>query len=152
LVLTGQVTVAGTTTYWCLTDAGTVPAQGAGLVRQPSDLSATTGAVEVRAAACDVAAPAPKGYDWHGACSRPATGTTFALTPAGGDAAAASGTAAADGRTVFGKLSPGTYQLAQTDASWCHAESDSVDANGNVVVAANVRTTVWIFDCTPGGG
>jgi hypothetical protein len=37
--------------------------------------------------------------------------------------------------------------LQEVDATWCHAESDSVDAQGQVVVAAGERASVWIFNC-----
>lgn len=150
LILTGQVTTGGSATYWCQTDAGAVPAPGPGLMRQQTDRSTTTGSVEVRTSDCDVAAPGPKGYDWHGQCSHPGAGARFTLAPAGGGAQT-TGTAASDGRVVFGQLSPGTYQLKQTGKQWCHAESDGVDASGNVIVKANARTTVWIFDCASGG-
>ena len=41
-----------------------------------------------------------------------------------------------DGILRFTRLQPGTYDLQEVDATWCHAESDSVDARGQVVVAA----------------
>jgi len=151
LILSGHVTTGGTATYWCMTDVGTVPAQGPGLVRVQDDVSTTTGSIDVRAAACDVAAPGPQGYDWHGQCSRPAAGAGFALAPKAGGAQQTA-TASADGLARFAKLAPGLYSLSQTDGTWCHAESDGVDASGNVVVKANARTTVWIFDCSPVGG
>jgi len=37
--------------------------------------------------------------------------------------------------------------LQEVDATWCHAESDSVNAQGQVVVAAGERASVWIFNC-----
>jgi hypothetical protein len=37
--------------------------------------------------------------------------------------------------------------LQEVDATWCHAESDSVNAKGEVVVAAGERASVWIFNC-----
>ena len=46
----------------------------------------------------------------------------------------------------FTRLQPGTYDLQEVDATWCHAESDSVDAQGQVV-AAGERASVWIFNC-----
>jgi hypothetical protein len=44
-------------------------------------------------------------------------------------------------------LQPGTYALKEVGAEWCHAESDSVDSRGNVIVRAGARANVWIFDC-----
>jgi hypothetical protein len=52
-----------------------------------------------------------------------------------------------DGILRFTRLQPGTYDLQEVDATWCHAESDSVDAQGQVVVAAGERASVWIFNC-----
>lgn len=154
LILTGKVVTGGSATYWCMTDAGTVPATGLGLIRQQTDVSDTLGAIDVRVASCDIAAPGPAGYDWHGQCAQPAAGAQFALKPASGAVgSAASGTASstADGRVVFGQLQPGAYALSQTGANWCHAESDGTDSQGHIVVKAGQRTTVWIFDCTQGG-
>jgi hypothetical protein len=37
--------------------------------------------------------------------------------------------------------------LKEVNAVWCHAESDNVDAQGHVVVAAGKRASVWIFNC-----
>ncbi len=51
------------------------------------------------------------------------------------------------GESRFGTLYPGMYQLTQTDDNWCHAKSDGVDADGNVIVRAGQRTTVWVFSC-----
>jgi hypothetical protein len=152
LVLTGTVTVGGVATYWCLTDTGTVPAQGPGLVRVQDDISDSTGAVEVRVAACPIGRPAPAGYDWHGQCSQTVPGAAFVLAPADGLGAQTNASASADGWARFGRLAPGSYQLTQTDGAWCHAESDGVDASGHVIVKAGQRTTVWIFECQSAGG
>ena len=52
-----------------------------------------------------------------------------------------------DGILRFTRLQPGTYDLQEVDGTWCHAESDSVNAQGQVVVAAGERASVWIFNC-----
>ena len=44
-------------------------------------------------------------------------------------------------------LAPGPYRLVQSDADWCHAESDRVDDRGNVIVNPGEQASVWIFDC-----
>lgn len=152
LVLTGNVTVGGAATYWCLTDSGTVPAQGPGLLRVQNDVSDSTGAVDVRVSSCSVARPAPANYDWHGQCAAPDSGAKFTLAPADGPGAKIDGASSVDGWVRFGKLAPGSYQLTQTDGAWCHAESDGVDAKGNLIVRAGQRTTVWIFECQTAGG
>ncbi len=54
---------------------------------------------------------------------------------------------------VFGAvmLFGGNAALADAiDGDWCHAESDNVDEQGNVVVLAAEVSTVWVFHC--GGG
>jgi hypothetical protein len=53
----------------------------------------------------------------------------------------------AQGRARFGNLAPGVYQLVPEATIWCYAESDSVDANGNVLVDANLESHVWSFVC-----
>jgi hypothetical protein len=37
--------------------------------------------------------------------------------------------------------------MSEDGGNWCHAESDSVNAQGDVTVRANERSTVWIFHC-----
>ena len=54
-----------------------------------------------------------------------------------------------DGLLRFSNLKPGTYQLKEVGADWCHAESDNVDAQGNLLARAGERTNVWIFNCIP---
>jgi hypothetical protein len=54
-----------------------------------------------------------------------------------------------NGLLSFGRLRPGTYQLKEVGADWCHAKSDSVDSQGNLIVRAGQRTNVWIFNCVP---
>jgi len=49
---------------------------------------------------------------------------------------------------TFASLDPGAYRLDLTGIDWCHAESDNVDASGDVVVEAGAEATVWIFTCT----
>jgi hypothetical protein len=34
---------------------------------------------------------------------------------------------------------------------WCYAESDRVDANGNIIVEANAESHVWSFTCNASG-
>jgi len=66
------------------------------------------------------------------------------------DAAIAPVTVAAtdsDGILRLTRLQPGIYDLKEVDAAWCHAESDSVNADGHVVVEAGQRSSVWIFNC-----
>ena len=54
-----------------------------------------------------------------------------------------------NGLLSFGRLKPGTYSLKEVGGDWCHAKSDNVDAQGNLIVRAGQRTNVWIFNCVP---
>ena len=155
LVLNGKVTTQGQATYACGTDAGAVQATGPALVRVQEDVSTKTGVIVVRARRCDIASPAPANYDWHSQCSQPSVGALFTLSPASGahvQDAGASRISGPDGRAAFGPVTPGAYQLSQAGQMWCHAESDSVDAQGRVTVRPESRATVWIFDCAAGRG
>jgi hypothetical protein len=156
LVLAGEVAVAATATYWCETDGAVlVPVTGPGLSCEApmtptaDDVSDSTGAVVVVTYACDVA-DADADIDWFDTCTTQGEAMTFRLsrtedgTPDAGETQPTDG----DGRCSFRQLRPGTYQLESTDDAWCHAESDSVDDQGNVLVRAGKRATVWVFYCT----
>src|SRR5699024_10236640 len=53
----------------------------------------------------------------------------------------------ADGIVQFPMLVPGTYKLAEGDGEWCFARSNSVDANGDVVVQQDTSSEVWVYNC-----
>jgi hypothetical protein len=153
--LAGEVTTAGIGTYWCETDQDAlIPVTGPGLTCEKakatpaSDVSDSTGAVVVQTYACDVGADEPD-VDWFGGCDASTAEVTFRLLrPDGGDwVEVGSHPTDAEGLCRFGHLAPGTYQLEQTEGSWCHAESDSVDKQGQVIVKAGARATVWVFSC-----
>jgi uncharacterized surface anchored protein len=118
----------------------------------PEDVTDTTGVVLVRKFVCDIKAP-PKGYDWFEECSLSDQNAKFALNSYNGKTGKfqefTQGTANNDGFLRFTKLKPGTYELKEIGATWCHAESDNVDSKGNVVVKAGKVSTVWIFNCVP---
>jgi hypothetical protein len=83
---------------------------------------------------------------------------SFSLYPEGGAATPlATSDTNAQGRARFGNLSPGTYQLKPEGALgsesmiWCYAESDRVDANGNIIVEADAESHVWSFTCNASG-
>jgi hypothetical protein len=151
----GEVTTAATATYWCETDRGAlVPVIGPGL-RCAESVEATatgvsnlTGAVVVHAYTCEATSP---GADvaWFDACQTPTTQATFQLVLSDSEnpGAAVTQTTNADGTCRFGDLPPGVYHLEQKLGEWCHAESDSVDDQGNIVVTAAEVATVWIFAC-----
>ena len=114
----------------------------------PDDLSTTTGAIVVHKQVCD-ASSYPAGFDWYGKCAAQAGGAQFSLAifEGGRFAPKSTGTVDDNGLLRFSRLQTGTYQLKEIGSTWCHAESDSVNARGDVVVRAGSRANVWIFNC-----
>ena len=114
----------------------------------PEDLTSNTGALTVYKFACPVTTP-PANFDWYARCDPQGQGVGFNLSLWDGAKFVPVTTAAtdSDGILRFTRLQPGTYDLKEVNATWCHAESDSVDAQGHVVVAAGKRASVWIFNC-----
>jgi hypothetical protein len=114
----------------------------------PEDLAGDTGAITVYKYACPVTVP-PTGFDWYGRCDPQGQGVGFSLSVWDGAQflPVVTGATDSDGILRFTRLQPGTYDLQEVDATWCHAESDSVNAQGQVVVAAGERASVWIFNC-----
>jgi hypothetical protein len=155
LVLVGKVEVGATASYWCATENGVFPASGPGLVCAETapldDISDSTGAIVVEVSTCG-AESYPDDFDWYGECGATTEATTFALSVWDGTrfVEEGSGTTDADGIVRFGQLEPGTYNLEQVDATWCHAECDSVNEKGEVIVKAGERANVWIFNCVDG--
>ena len=144
------------TTYWVDTDAGRRPASGPALV-QVAEASENTGAIIAEAKMCSIPQP-QQGFDWFGQCTAPVTGMSFSLYPeSGADTPLATSDTNAQGRARFGNLPPGTYQLKPEGALgsestiWCYAESDRVDANGNIIVEPDVESHVWSFTCNASG-
>lgn len=114
----------------------------------PEDLAGNTGAITVYKFACPVTTPSSS-FDWYNRCDPQGEGVVFDLSVQNGDVFDPVTMAAtdADGILRLTRLAPGIYNLQEVDAVWCHAESDSVDANGHVVVEAGQRASVWIFNC-----
>ena len=116
----------------------------------PEDLTETTGTILVRKYVCEVTDP-PKGYDWSNECRLNDQGSSFELSPYDteteeyGDVT--TGQANPDGLLRFTRLEPGEYRLREAEATWCHAESNSVNSRGDVVVRANALAEVWIYNC-----
>ena len=151
LTLEGQVVPGRPATYWLDTEAGRRPASGPALV-QVAEEPDNTGVIIVESMACGIAEPQPN-FDWFGQCTTPATTMRFSLYPSdGGTTPLAIMETNAQGRARFGDLPPGSYLLQPEGPVWCYAESDRVDANGNVLVEADAESHVWSFTCaaTPG--
>jgi hypothetical protein len=156
LELEGNVVPGKLTTYWVDTDAGRRPASGPALV-QVAEASENTGAIIAEAKMCSIPQP-QQGFDWFGQCTAPVTGMSFSLYPeSGAETPLATSDTNAQGRARFGNLPPGTYQLKPEGALgsestiWCYAESDRVDANGNIIVEPDVESHVWSFACNASG-
>jgi hypothetical protein len=175
LVFDGQVLTGALATYRIQTDHGLYPAKGAELVcatdrrmlvAQPPAPTATavptktapratpvaaTGSVVVEVFDCSIATPAPE-FDWFGSCKPAGAGVQFqiGLPGAGPDELVVAATGAT-GQVRFERLEPAAYELLEVDGSWCHAESDSVEPSGEVLVRGDEIATVWIFHCTGSG-
>ena len=156
LELEGNVVPGRQTTYWVDTDIGRRPASGPALV-QVAEETENTGAIIAEAKMCDIPQP-QQGFDWFGQCTAPVTGMSFSLYPeSGASTPLATSDTNAQGRARFGNLPPGTYQLKPEGALgsestiWCYAESDRVDANGNIIVEADAESHVWSFTCNAAG-
>lgn len=146
LTLEGEVVPGKLTTYWVDTDQGRRPAPGPALV-QVANETPETGTVIAEARTCPIAA-AEAGFDWFGQCTAPATGMAFNLFAADDlTTPLATVDVNAQGRSPFGGLAPGTYQLQPVGQAWCYAESDNVDAQGQVIVEAGLESHVWTFIC-----
>jgi hypothetical protein len=85
-------------------------------------------------------------YDWSQDCASYGAGAGFDLLNTNGDTVV-SGTTNADGILLFFKLSDGAWGIKEDPGSWCHAEADSVDASGNVLVSNGGNTDVFIYNC-----
>jgi hypothetical protein len=156
LELEGNVVPGKLTTYWVDTDRGRRPASGPALV-QVAEEPDNAGAIIAEAKMCSIPQP-QQGFDWFGQCTAPVTGMSFSLYPeSGATTPLATSETNAQGRARFGNLPPGTYQLKPEGALgsesmiWCYAESDRVDANGNIIVEPDVESHVWSFTCNASG-
>jgi Prealbumin-like fold domain len=114
----------------------------------PDDVTATTGAILIQKYVCD-AGTYPANYDWYNGCGLFTTGAKFTVSVWNGTkyVPKTTGLTNEDGLLRFSRLQPGTYQIKEVGSDWCHAESDSVNTKGDVIVRANQRATIWISNC-----
>ncbi|MEJ7837752.1 MAG: hypothetical protein WKF81_02995 [Thermomicrobiales bacterium] len=165
LILQGEVTASGSATYWFKVASSVVPASGAGLQCEPAvaedpaesapEATATTepasssGSLTISTYTCIDVPTEREDYDWFGVCQLLDGPVDYVLTSVDPDTEpAGSGVATATGETTFGELEPGTYRLERTDATWCHAESDNVNGEGDVIITAEAPSNVWTFFCS----
>jgi hypothetical protein len=132
------------------TEAG--PTESGGTLQPTSEPTAeatstparTTGTILVSTYTCTGITADTPDVDWFGACTPGGDASTFSLS---GGSDTMSMDTAEDGTATFADLAPSTYDLDDTTRSWCHAESDNVNTEGNVVVEAGATTNVWLFYC-----
>ena len=118
----------------------------------PDKVSDTTGTIVVQKYGCTLpATKRPANFDWFANCSPQTTGVRFTISQLvnGQYVPKLAGVTDVNGLLKFTDLAPGTYKLQEVGANWCHAESDAVNAQGDVVVVAGKRSSVWIFNCIP---
>jgi uncharacterized surface anchored protein len=118
----------------------------------PDKVTDTTGTIVVQKYGCALPqVKRPANFDWFGNCSVQTTGVRFTISQLvnGQYVPTLAGVTDANGLVKFTDLAPGTYKLQEVGADWCHAESDAVNAQGDVVVVAGQRSSVWIFNCVP---
>lgn len=116
----------------------------------PEQLSKDTGGILVHKFSCPIDKPA-KGYDWANECERSSEQVAFSIDIFNKEMQdfepIKEVTANPDGLVRFTILDLGTYKLQEVGAKWCFAQSNSVNADGNVVVQPNRLSEVWIYNC-----
>jgi hypothetical protein len=170
LVLAGQVTTSGATTYWFKVGGGIFPAQGPGLACETTGKAASqletppastpdvaedvpdTGQLTVTTYLCGETPVDPATFDWYGACDQGGSYNFTLAVVESGPATTYTVDASKPGVTTFGSLAPGVYHLELPGAKWCHAESDDVNADGDLNISAGETTQVWIFLCADSTG
>ena len=115
------------------------------------DAAEAMGSIRVVAYACSTT-PTTADFDWYGECAPAEVGARFRLERRTETSLEPVTTTATDANAEvrFGELESGAYRLTQVDADWCHAESDSVDETGDVLVEGGQVSNVWVFTCATG--
>ena len=160
LILHGEVTVSGTSTYWFKVANDIFPATGPGLscttpgdeqggpATPPATSEPSAGSLVVTTYSCTDVPEQRDEFDWFGGC-HPLDGSVAydLISIESGAARSDTGSSTATGELTFAPLDAGTYELTLVDDTWCHAESDNVNSVGEVIVAEGQPTNVWIFMC-----
>ena len=168
LVLEGEAVPEGTATYWLKAANAIMPASGPGLgcaqaatfvlettpesaepTAEPTATTApTTGELVVLVYTCTNVPEDTTDFDWFRLCDSEGGVHQLSLAPVS-EVAVEPVTMQTDesGDATFPDLEPGVYTLELTETTWCKAVSDNVDAQGNVIIDAGARTTVYTFVC-----
>lgn len=168
LVLDGEVTVEGTTTFWMKAANEVFPVTAPGLgctgaatftlqvtpgsaqpTPEPTATEVpTTGELVVLVYTCADVPEDTTDYDWFRLCNSEGGVHGLELAPVS-EVAVDPVTMETDasGDATFADLEPGLYSLKPAGTTWCKAVSDNVDAEGNVIIEAGARTTVYTFVC-----
>ncbi len=169
IVLDGPVATAGTAIYWIKAASAVFPVTGPGLrcdlaadaatdspatatvrfdVTPAATETSSTGTVAVAVLSCAGVPADTSDFDWFGECPPGADQPRdFTLAPSDGGAPPVTATTDETGEAMFADVAPGDYRLDLVDGSWCHAVSDRVTADSEVVVEADATSTIWIFVC-----
>ncbi len=117
----------------------------------PPLFDANNGAIQVQKYNCPID-ERQKGYDYKNECSRATEPIPFEIVQVDPKTRDVVGqpirvNTNGDGIVQFPMLAPGTYKLTEVDSEWCFAQSNSVDAKGDVVVTKNKLSEVWVYNC-----
>ena len=84
-------------------------------------------------------------------CTPAGAGVAFNLTPTGGAVGAIIQLTTDDSGSATGSGAEGAYSVAEDGGSPCLIDSESLDEQGNVVLAAGTPAEVRIYNCGGGG-
>ena len=110
----------------------------------PDPADAEGGTITVVKYACEDDAEDIRNFSEE--CEVAGEGFEFELTANAGGRSW-TGETRSDGKLVFTGLADGAYDLDEVDGTWCKAESDRVDADGNLLVQNEGNTNVYIYNC-----
>jgi hypothetical protein len=127
------------------------PTTNAALVATATSVPATppaTGLIVVHVMRCPAGTPAAQ-MDWEHSCRVADSSIDLQIQATDGPFAGwfQESHLGNDGIARFWALPAGRYRLDLLGIDWCHAESDNVDRNGDLVVVAGDPVNVWTYLC-----
>ncbi len=163
LILDGEVTASGTAEYWIKAANNVFPVSGPGMECPESVANTdeaensgavstatevpTTGELVVKTYECGAEPENRADFDWFGECQPAASSYPYTLDPAGDTSGTISAESDAAGEVTFPDLAGGNWWLELDGGMWCHANSDKVTSDGELVIDPGEATTVWVFLC-----